>query len=302
MSDPRIIRLAAAVREVLVGGLEVTEADVEAVRASLGEAAAGNLPALLGSEEAEEASFAELLLSPGPGATLRLEPALAAANLTGADVPALCRAVAPGPVASALLLPGGRRAAVTLAPEDAARFVARLKPAANPPAELVRLLAIACPPEEALAARVGLRHSRLAFDAEQTVFLAALIRGLADEPDFSPALTFALGFLGHADARDLARALAAHLEALLRDLMRAERFAALLAGSNFETLRAQGVREPHLDVDALRRELTLADRVGRAVYGPLSGLSALAPRETDLGSFEGPEGVDALLRFLTDPD
>lgn len=302
MTNSRIHTLAATVRTVLQDGLEVSKSDLEVIRASLGAYAAEDLPALLASDAAEEASFADLLLSPGLTAKIALEPALTAADLTAAELPALVAAAAPGPLPSALLLPDGRRLPVTLAPDDAARFIARLKPASNPPAALVRALTVACPPEEALPARVCLRHSRLAFDPEQTAFLAALIRGLADDPQLGPALTFALGFLAHADARDLSRALAEHMETLLRDLVRAEHVAALLARSNMEILRAQGVREPHLDANALRDELALADRVGRAIYGPHAGLAALAPRETDLGSFEGAAGVDALLAFLRDLD
>ena len=126
-------------------------------------------------------------------------------------------------------------------------------------------------------------------------FLCSVLRGSATAT--IEALRWSCRFLtdlGSGPGRDPQAALAGRHTRLKEQLRRAEHVGKLWAASNMETLMAQGMREPHLDVNELSAELRTVDAVFRAVYGVPPDAGSAQGVE-DLGAFDGEDGVRRLL-------
>ena len=158
---------------------------------------------------------------------------------------------------------------VTMPSGMAEVLVRRLRISRRIPSRLQDEIAANVPAVHRVACKVKLRNARFDFSEGSVAFLETFFAKVpAEQSGFWECLTFALGFLEEAgEAPDLYQALMRKKRILLRSLHQAEQYARKLQRSNMETLLQQGIRMPHIDIQAARRTVALIDRIGIQVFG-----------------------------------
>lgn len=298
---PSPIRLATALAAHLTAGKPLSPEAHDFCRAAFGVEAEDHATVwrVLEEDTPEREVLLEIMLFPDPGLMEKIEPLLEEegfAPQSEAVVAEMLLAMAP---VARFSLPDGSALSLPLRREDARLLVRRLRIGRTPPEEL-RRAAARLGDEAATRLMVLLRHE-IWPDTPEVRFLltGALERLEGGEHEVAEAVRHACRLLTSLSAKDdvLAVLKARHAEAR-RNLGRARRLEAMREAENMETLLARGVREPHLDAEALQREMAVLDGLCRAAYGLPA--SDLGPAEEDLGEFEGEDGARRLLDIWGD--
>ncbi|NJB66515.1 hypothetical protein GGQ74_000155 [Desulfobaculum xiamenense] len=251
-------------------------------------------------EHPEHAPLAELLVYPDNALCNALEPLLCRVEPGAEDVAPLAAdllAAAPSPVVTC---GDGQRLHVPFDVAAARLLVKRLHIDRTAPSVVRAAIRERFGEgEDAVELLVTLRHARLAWHEPHAAFVAdvvALVEG--DVRRMGDALRWTAAFLEDVPPDgDLAGALATRYERARGALTRSDRFRDTLARSNYETMVMRGMREPHFEPEALRRDMELANALSLAVFGMPAAVDAMFP-ETDLGSFEGESGLRRLIGLM----
>lgn len=322
MAGPEALRRAAlALAGHMQAGLPLDANSLRVVLQTLGESDPARALALLAAdpESSDAAPLLALVYSPGAATRRALEPALSALDgpedqaegLASGLAGALARTLAGRP--TRLLLPDGRKLALSPREEDLFGLAMRLRPGATAPLELRGVLARrlagagtkgadkAAEADLALDLAVLLRHCRLAWTQGQLFFLSTLLQRAEADDDLRGLAAWAVGFLDLAAAPvhgvfSPASALAARRQALLLQLRQAEAQEMALGRSSFELRMSQGQRLGHVHGPDVRAELALLDRAGELVLGRTGQAQTQdSVRVLDLGRAQT---VDDLLRLM----
>lgn len=299
MDSHAVAELARTIAARLAAGLAQDAATARCLESSLGPLAPAELAARLAdADDLEAAPLRELLLFPGRDTSLVLEPALAAAGLAAADLPALTVRLAGTVRNIRVLLPARPPLDLPVTVGDLDLFVDRLRPAHTPPASIRQALATRFPAPLALELAVDCRLAALPWPPSHRAFLESLLpRFDPAAPDAPDLVRFSLRFFAElAPGEPPLATLPRRREALVSQYHRARLQEQSLANSNFETLLMTGARLPHLHAPDLARELALVDAILLALTGRPGGPDA--PDERDLGTVDDVAGVlDAFSRL-----
>ncbi len=304
----RIAMVARAVLDLLGQGLDQDREGLAFLDSTFGPWDTGSLPGSLAEslgslladpESSQAALLLDFLLFPSAQAKAELEPVLAQASLSAAEALELTVVLADmlaentNPILARF--PDGSSLALPANPEAFSRFVARLAPERTPPPELTTALSARLAPDQALSARVSLRHSRLAWTRAETAFVRTVIEGLPERESLPDVLAFVLALLGRAEpGQPPLDLLAQRHRELTAQLGQAQRLDQARTQGSFEVLSSTGLRAPHLHADTLRQELTLLDAACRAVTGRAAQSLDSVTRQ-DLGQTDDPAGLLELL-------
>lgn len=299
---PAASALAAVLRDLLLAGLAVPPAVLQAVEACLGPHELQDLAQRLADpDDPEAAPMRELLLFPDEACALVVEAVLADAPCpTGCanELPRLltgCRVT--------LHFPEAQSVALVLDATDAALFVTRLCLEQTLPEPVVAALDQEPPldPQLCLRLRVRCRRLRPVWTPPTTTLATRILTGAPRLPggtaELLPMLEWCLDFCAHTPLESLTevpRALEERRRELEQRLLQAAELEKLREKHNFETRRMLGVAEPHLDPAALQRELFLLTLAARAAGIVLTSQATLLV-ERDLGTLDN---ADTLLQLL----
>ncbi|WP_027182717.1 hypothetical protein [Desulfovibrio inopinatus] len=183
-------------------------------------------------------------------------------------------------------------------------FIRRLHPLRTMPASLSHLLSRHLSDDTVRKLRVRYRQTRFHPNHATLGALTQLAEAAPHfDNQFSDAFDFLTSFLEHYDvARPLADALCERRTDNLHHITGHARFLDQLGKSNFETLLMQGVRASHVDTPRLAHENRIIEAIGRFVFQRYYPLECALPQETDLGTFNGQEGVQSLLEMWHNTD
>lgn len=279
-------------------GLAQDEAVLHYMASTHGGASPSDFETVLANrDDPDAASLTDLLLFPNNDVLNRLELLLEGEEFSSPDALAVAKALEKT-VSTRALLPGGEEVPVLLELGDVARFVERLRLEHAPPRELSEAVADGFPGVSGAPLKVALRHCRLEWTSERTVFLTALLRNMPAKGEALDILVWALTYLGSLpDGASALDSLAVKYAELSARFRRALDFHSALAKSSFEVMMAQGARVVLPHPDQIRGELALLDAVCLAVAGrPAWSLAGIT--ETDLGEVDGGEAALDILGRL----
>jgi len=279
-------------------GIPLDAGSLELIRQHADVADTARALALLAAQAdtTEAAPLLALVFSPGVQSRLELEPALAEADLDAEGAQELACAVArlvDEGGGAAVLTPQGARLALPFVEGGVEDFVRRLRPAATPPADLRRLLALRQDPAPASSTELAvlLRHSRLAWSPARLFFMATLLERAGPGPHICGLIGWAAGFLDlTGEDFDPRRALTMRRRALSLELRQAEAQEQTLARGSFEVRLSQGLRPGHAHAPDVRAALACLDRCARLVLG-IAGEDLEAVQVRDLGEAQDPAAL-----------
>jgi hypothetical protein len=291
--------LAAAIRDVLAGGIHLPESALAFIDAARGCAGPDALAALLADgADPDYDTLVALVFAPDETIQIRVEPLLESAHFTAADARTVAGSLVSPPARVRIHLPGGRGELTVALPEaGVVPFVERLKITRTLSHEFLAALDGRVPAPERDRAAVRLRDAR-AEPGEPGIRLLCRLIGRDPDPgdDLAGRIDYLLGFLtGVDDERTLLDRLCARKSACLGHLQKAVQTEKALAKGNVETFIAGGGRVLSPDIGALYREIAGIDRICLALFGR----PARASGAVDLGEFPGEEGSAELIRRLT---
>ncbi len=293
--------IAARLRELLAGGMELDRNAVGTIDSLIAPGSGAELAEAVGDgDDAESQSILELILFPGETLQAELEPLLADAAMGPEDEEKILARLTDPPPTARFTFPDGRGTAEFPLPEGAAAaFLSRLHIDRNPDPRLVEAVAAGAPPDLQKRFRAKLRNCRFKWSEPRIDFLRLFFQNL-DYVARDPAdlLDFALGLLHELpDTQDLWSAVSAHKQRYVETLEKAARFEEQRRGKTMETLAMQGVRIPHVDAADVAERLEKLDALCLAVFGMTPPVERTA--EVDLGPIEGDEDLKRVIRMLS---
>jgi len=292
--DAECRRLASKIQEILHRGTELDPSALHFIDSTFFNPTVKQLDVLLKAADSTDGDILrEFLISPDESLQLELEDLLAAHPLEKREEERVARLLDRSHPAMVLNFPDGRGSLrVELTPPLVRRLLSHLKLAWQPPLSLAAALRAAEAAEEHLRLRVRLRNCRVVWSPETADFMTALLKtvGLSCRQDWE-CIDFALEFLADIDQdADVSEALDRRKRLLARALQQSRRQKELLEKSNVESLMSCGVRFPHIDEAAVRRQIAHIDRISLAVYGRILELPWADVVEFDTGDASGEGG------------
>jgi hypothetical protein len=258
--------LAARIAEHFERGLAIDAGVSAYIESTFSAGAPQDIAArLCDPADSESRSLLDLILFPDKAVQLDLEDILAGHRFEQRDQEYVRTLLVARIGRIALRFPDGQKVRVPLPDSSLDGFLARLHLAVDIDPRL-RTELEASGDSDAL---IRIRNHGRTLSGRQADFLCRLIAGLEPQSDQRRAcvdLMLALFAENEPDA-DIPAALAAKKRFFRRNLQRAQKTAALLADSNFETRILQGLHTPHVSATESREGLELVDRVSRAVFG-----------------------------------
>jgi hypothetical protein len=294
-------RIEAEVRLRHADGIDTDPDTVHFIESTFGAVGTEALDALLSSDSDEAVELADLLFSPEESLCCRIEKHLPPEGLLRADRERLAVRLRSKPP-EALARIGGSRVHVAMPPDIVDGFVDRLFLDRSVDEALAGEISKLYEEEEALQVRSRLRQARLSRTGTEKYALHRYFRTLTpDREQFWPLLEYLIGLLEAARAPfDLFAALVDRKAACLRHLRQAADRSRALQQHNIETFLMGGDRMPHVDTEALAREIVRIDDLGQILFGrPVPAPAAGLP--VDLGEVSSRHDLDRLMRFFTEP-
>ena len=264
-------QLATDIRRILAQGIRISDAVLHYMVSTVSSPPADALTAAISDvADADNASLCELVFSPDETLQIALEPLLAKTAFQAVDEAVVAGFLMAQPLTTGLVFPAPYpRLTVDMPPDVVESFVSHLKISWQMAPRLSQAVSRFVAGSFQGAARVRLRHARVAYTGQQVDFLCGLFEKLGTDTDNFPAcFDFMLDLFAESpDAGDVRLRLKEKKRFYFKALQIAETVAARQQQSNMETLILQGSRFPHVDPEEPRRRMRLIDRISRAMFG-----------------------------------